>query len=74
MHKDSKCYVENSFSYPPEMNIDIEDKTEEATANLWVRGKFSGTDRAHEQTIALDLFSLPHKNWRVRFLANACDI
>ena len=33
---------------------DSGDKTEEAIDNLWVRGKFSGTDRAHQQKLAYD--------------------
>ena len=33
----------------------------EATANLWRCGKFSMTCRAHEQTFAYNIFSLPRK-------------
>ena len=39
------------------MTIDSRNKTEEATANLLVCGKFSGMGRAHEQTFAYDIFS-----------------
>ena len=31
-------------------------KTEEATGNLWLCGKFSVKSRAHEQTFAYDIF------------------
>ena len=70
MYKDSKCYVDNSFAYEPEMSMDSGDKTEEATTNLWVSGKFPVTDCAHEQTFAYEFFSLRHKNWCASFLAN----
>ena len=52
------------------MAMDSRDKTEEATANLWVCGKCSVTGRAHEQTFAHEIFSLPYKNWRASFSAN----
>ena len=70
MYKDGKCYVENSFAYAPEMTMDSGDKTKEATANLWVCGKFSLTARAHEQTLVYHIFSLTHKNWSASFSAN----
>ena len=70
MYKGGKYYVENSFAYWPEMTMDSEDKTEETPANLWVYGTFSATGRAHEQTFAYEIFTLPHKNRRTSFLVN----
>ena len=55
-YKDSKCYVENSFAYAPEMTMDSRDKTEEATANPWVSSKSSVTGRAHKQTFVWHFF------------------
>ena len=40
VYKDSKCYVENSFAYAPEMTMDTRDKTTAAIANFWVCAKF----------------------------------
>ena len=68
--KNSKCYAESSFAYVPEMTMDSGDKTEEATANLWVCVKFSVTGRTRRQTFACDNFSLPYKNWHASFSAN----
>ena len=56
MYKDRKCYSENSFADAPEMAKDSGDKTEEATANHWVCGRFSVTDNARKQTLAYDMF------------------
>ena len=67
VYKDSKCYVENSFACAPAMTVDSGDKTEEESANLLVCGKCPVTGRAHEQTFAYDIFSLPHKSWRASF-------
>ena len=53
---DSKCYQENSFAYAPLMIMYSGSKTEEATGNLWLCGKFSVKSRAHEQTFAYDIF------------------
>ena len=60
-----------TLAYALEMTMDSRQKTGEATANLWVRGKFSVIGCAHELTFAYDIFSLPHaKNWRASFSAN----
>ena len=48
------------FAYALEITMDSEDKTEEATANLRVCGKFSVTGRARKQTFARDIFFLYH--------------
>ena len=70
VYKDSKCYVENSFAYVPEMTMDSRDKSEKATFNLWVCGKFSVTGRAHEQTFAHHIFSLPHKKLQQMYFSH----
>ena len=36
--------------------------------SMW---QISMTGRGHEQTFKYDIFSLPHKNWRASFSANA---
>ena len=46
--------------YVPEITMDSGDKTEEATANLWVYGKLFVMGGAREQTFAYDIFSFPH--------------
>ena len=47
------------FAYAPETTVESRDKTEEATANLGVCGKFSVTGCAHEQTFAYDIYFVP---------------
>ena len=56
MYKLGQCYVQNSFAYAPERTMDSRDKTEEATSNLGVCGKFSVTAHAHERTSHMTFF------------------